>query len=89
MCAAYDPLILQQIDTPLSELQLNDLIKMLDKDGDGEVDLKLVVKGTNKIIRSYFLSTITEQSQCQIFTWGARRDLLILSVLTYIVIDNN
>ena len=28
------------IETPLSEAQMDDLIKILDKDGDGEVDLR-------------------------------------------------
>lgn len=33
---------LKSINTPLSAAQLNELIEMLDKDGDGEVDLRLV-----------------------------------------------
>ena len=29
----------QSVDSPLSKAQLDELINMLDKDGDGEIDL--------------------------------------------------
>ena len=35
-CRAFFP---QSVDTPLSKSQLDELITMLDKDGDGEIDL--------------------------------------------------
>jgi len=36
--------LLQEINTPLSRSQLDELLDMLDKDGDGEIDLKWVTQ---------------------------------------------
>jgi len=40
VCLSLMVTLLQEINTPLSRSQLDELLDMLDKDGDGEIDLK-------------------------------------------------
>ena len=47
--------IFQSVDSPLSRSQLDELICMLDKDGDGEIDLTLYFYIKNII---YYTNTI-------------------------------